>query len=84
MARIFAARQSSPGSSTVVFTVSLSVRRAATIGGSVSSLTAQRQDVKTIQLLHTFTPKRIHMQAELRFYVYTGLRITIKVIGLNP
>jgi len=72
MARIFAARQSSPGSSTVVFTVSLSVRFAANTSSSVSSHTAQRQDTKTVNRVHTFTSTLLHMQAEKRFYGFTG------------
>ena len=72
MARIFAARQSSPGSSTVVFTVSLSVRFAANTESSVSTHTAKRQDSKTVKRVHTFTSTRIHMQAEKRLYGFTG------------
>jgi len=72
MALIFAARQSSPGSSTVVFTVSLSVRFAANTSSSVTSHTAQRQDTKTVNRVHTFTSTLLHMQAEKRFYGFTG------------
>jgi periplasmic divalent cation tolerance protein len=72
MARIFAARQSSPGSSTVVFTVSLSVRLAATTGSSVPIITAQRQDVNAVMFLHVFTPIRFNMQVVIRLYGYTG------------
>ena len=73
MARIFAARQSSPGSSTVVFTVSLSVRFAANTDESVSTHTARRQDSKTVNRVHIFTPTRLNVQQEKRFYGFTGL-----------
>jgi hypothetical protein len=55
MALIFAARQSSPGSSTVVFTVSLSDRFAANTLSSLAGHTAERQEVKTFVRVHTFT-----------------------------
>jgi hypothetical protein len=47
MALIFAARHSSPGSSTVVFTVSPSVRFAANTAAKFTVYTATRQDVCT-------------------------------------
>ncbi len=74
MALIFAARQSSPGSSTVVFTVSLSVRFAATTVCSLSTQTAQRQDINPVIRLHSFTSRHLHMQLFLRFYGFTGQR----------
>ena len=73
MARIFAARQSSPGSSTVVLTVSLSVRFAANTLSSVSTQTAKRQDSKTALLVHTFTSNCFDMQQQKHFYTFTGL-----------
>ena len=68
MARIFAARQSSPGSSTVVFTVSLSVRFAANTVRSLSVQTAQRQHGKT--RAHNYTNAYNHATTKtvLRLY----------------
>jgi len=63
MARIFAARHNSPGSSTVVFTVSLLDRFAANTLSSLTSHTAERQAVKTFVRVHISTLNNIDMQA---------------------
>src|SRR5688572_1373017 len=72
MARIFAARQSSPGSSTVVFTVSLSVRFAANTLSSVDAHAAARQEANPVIRMHTFTSTHLYMQAQKRLYGFTG------------
>ena len=74
IALIFAARQSSPGSSTVVFTVSLSVRFAANTLSSVNAHTVERQETKPVIRVHTFTRTLFDMQEEKRNHGFTGLR----------
>ena len=55
-------------------------------GSSVSTQTARRQDSKTVDRVHTFTPTRLHMQAVktvLRFYGSTRSPARFTGLGLG-